>query len=47
MIADSEYPIQKAIPSCGALSRKINFRGKNLVDNVNEASWGLDNVSVQ
>jgi hypothetical protein len=46
-VADSEYAIQKVIPSCGALSRSIYMRGKNLNGNVNEASWGVDNISVQ
>lgn len=46
-VADATYAIQRSIPSCGAQTRTIKFRGVNISSNVNEASWGLDNISVQ
>jgi hypothetical protein len=46
-VADATYAVQRSIPSCGAQARTVKFRGKNISSNVNEASWGLDNISVQ
>lgn len=46
-VADTEYAVQKTIPSCGTETRYILMRGKNLTGNVIDASWGIDNVSFQ
>jgi len=46
-VADSEYAVQKTIPSCGSETRYILMRGVNLTGNIIDASWGIDNVSFQ
>ena len=46
-VADTEYAVQKTIPSCNGLARSILMRAINLPGNVSDASWGIDNVSIQ